>query len=250
MATELFPMTMHETLSETRRERNRIYPAVALALVIEALLIAGACRVLQDRVHSHVARPPTVVTLSLAAPPKPAPAPDVPKPAAPPPVKHEAVAHPVVHTPPKRQVPPPVPVPPVVAAPQTPAVTPSAVAQPVAPAAPPAPAQPATPPKAAQSAGPDKSFEGALRAAIQAALHYPESARMAGMSGRTRVAFRYQDGVASDISVVVSSGVGLLDRAAVAAVHDAAFPKPAAEWAGKALSEQIWVTFDLDDRAE
>ena len=59
-----------------------------------------------------------------------------------------------------------------------------------------------------------------MRAAIQAALHYPESARMAGMSGRTRVAFRYRDGVVSNVSVVVSSGMGLLDRAAVAAVRD------------------------------
>jgi protein TonB len=32
-------------------------------------------------------------------------------------------------------------------------------------------------------------------------------------------------------------------------VRDAAFPKPAAEWVGKTLSEQVWVTFDLDDRS-
>jgi periplasmic protein TonB len=86
-----------------------------------------------------------------------------------------------------------------------------------------------------------------LRAAIQAALHYPESARMAGMSGRTRVAFRYRDGVVSNVSVVVSSGMGLLDRAAVAAVRDAAYPKPEPAFVGKTLSEQLWVTFNLDD---
>jgi protein TonB len=86
-----------------------------------------------------------------------------------------------------------------------------------------------------------------LRAAIQAALHYPESARMASISGRTRVAFQYRDGVVSDVRVVVSSGMGLLDRAAVAAVRDAAYPKPEPAFVGKTLSEQLWVTFNLDD---
>jgi protein TonB len=94
---------------------------------------------------------------------------------------------------------------------------------------------------------PTASFEGALRAAIQAALRYPESARMAGMSGRTRVAFKYRDGAVSDVSVVVSSGIGLLDRAALAAVRDAVYPKPEPVFIGKTLSEQLWVTFDLDD---
>ncbi|WNC92612.1 TonB family protein [Paraburkholderia sp. FT54] len=87
-----------------------------------------------------------------------------------------------------------------------------------------------------------------MRAAIQAALHYPESARMAGMAGRTRVAFQYRDGEVSDVRVVVSSGIGLLDRAAVAAVRDAAYPKPEPAFVGKTLSEQLWVTFNLDDQ--
>jgi protein TonB len=87
-----------------------------------------------------------------------------------------------------------------------------------------------------------------MRAAIQAALRYPESARMAGMSGRTRVGFHYRDGVASDVTILVSSGSGLLDRAAVAAVLDAAYPKPAPAFAGKTLPEQLWVTFNLNNQ--
>jgi protein TonB len=108
---------------------------------------------------------------------------------------------------------------------------------------------PAPPPVAAPAApsGPTPSFEGALRAAIQAALHYPEAARMAGMSGRTRVAFHYRDGVVSDVTVVVSSGMGMLDRAALAAVRDANCPKPEPAFAGKTLSEQLWVNFNLQD---
>ncbi|MBN3727590.1 energy transducer TonB, partial [Burkholderia sp. Ac-20379] len=93
----------------------------------------------------------------------------------------------------------------------------------------------------------DASFEGALRGAIQAALHYPESARLAQMSGRARVAFRYRDGAVSDVRLVASSGGGLLDRAALAAVRDASYPKPPAQLAGQTLAEQLWVTFDLDD---
>ena len=54
-----------------------------------------------------------------------------------------------------------------------------------------------------------------LRAAIEAALRYPESARMDGIAGRTLVGFVYRDGAVSDIHVVTSSGMGQLDHAAL-----------------------------------
>jgi periplasmic protein TonB len=92
------------------------------------------------------------------------------------------------------------------------------------------------------------TFESKLRDAIQAALHYPESARMSGMEGRTRVEFQYCDGAVSGARVVVSSGVGMLDRAALAAVRDANYPKPEAGFAGKTLTEQLWVNFNLSDQ--
>jgi periplasmic protein TonB len=128
----------------------------------------------------------------------------------------------------------------------TQAATPSAPATdpPVAPAPPPPP--PAAPPAPAAGAA-DASFDAALRGAIQAALRYPEAARMSGMSGLAKVAFVYRDGVVSDVRLVVSSGMGLLDRAALAAVRDADFPKPALGLAGKTLSKQLWVTFNLND---
>jgi periplasmic protein TonB len=85
-----------------------------------------------------------------------------------------------------------------------------------------------------------------MRAAIQAALHYPESARMAGMAGRARVRFLYRDGGVLDVTLVTSSGSGMLDRAALAAVRDAAYPKPEAAQMGKTLEEQLWVTFNLN----
>lgn len=70
---------------------------------------------------------------------------------------------------------------------------------------------------------------------------------MGGIAGRTRVSFDYRDGAISDARVVVSSGVGLLDRAALAAVRDAVCPKPESAFAGKTRSEQLWVTFNLNE---
>lgn len=71
---------------------------------------------------------------------------------------------------------------------------------------------------------------------------------MSGIAGRTRVAFEYRDGAVSGARVVVSSGVALLDRAALAAVRDANYPKPEPAFAGKTLTEQLWVNFDLENQ--
>ena len=226
-------------------ERSRIYPAAALALVIEVLLVTGAYRLLSHDDVRPIVPPPTIVTLALAPPPKHDPVQTPPKPEPVHPVQPVVHTHPVEHVTQRHAVAPPHPEPvhsepvPIPAPPVTEAAVPT---EPAHASEPPPPAPP-TPPSAAQSA----SFEGALRAAIQAALHYPESARMAGMSGRTRVAFEYRDGVVSDISVAVTSGIGLLDRAALAAVRDAVYPKPVAPFAGKTISEQVWVTFNLDE---
>ncbi|NPT43956.1 TonB family protein [Paraburkholderia sp. 1N] len=227
------------------QEQTRLFPAAALALIAEVLLLGGAFALLTHQ--SHVPAEPASTLLTLAAPvPSPAPAPapaPAPKPvaAAPKPevpqVRPVVPVHRVAHVTPPRPTPVPTPMPAATPAPALPSATPSE--------APPAPRPP--PPQPAQApAAPTASFEGALRAAIQAALRYPESARMAGMSGRTRVAFQYRDGVVSDASVVVSSGIGLLDRAALAAVRDAAYPRPEPAFVGKTLSEQLWVTFNLD----
>ncbi|NPT57781.1 TonB family protein [Paraburkholderia elongata] len=224
-------------------ERRRIYLAAAFALVVEAGVLAGAYLMLT---HRHVAQaelPATVLTLAPAAAPTPAPAAQPapqPQPVAHPPqpvhrAERVVTQRPVVHAP--APVAPPKPDP----APTVPSATPTEPPAVSHPAPPPPVAAPATP------ATPGASFEAALRAAIQSALHYPESARMGGITGRTRVAFEYRDGLISDARVVVSSGVGLLDRAALAAVRDAVCPKPESAFAGKTLSEQLWVTFNLNE---
>jgi periplasmic protein TonB len=231
-------------VSETRR----LYTAAGVALGVELVLLGIGWALLG---HKSVApppeRPPTLLSLTSAPAPHPAPvaAPAPPTPKPPPPVPQPRRAEPVhraAHAAPPRPVTePPRPTPAPSAAPlpaPSPAAVPTDAVPPPAPAPAPAPAP----------TGPSPDFASKVRAAIQAALHYPESARMAGISGRTRVAFQYRDGAVSDETVVVSSGVALLDRAALAAVRDADYPRPEPAFAGKTLSEQLWVNFNLDDR--
>jgi periplasmic protein TonB len=223
--------------------RKPLYMSATLALAVEALLLAGVGGWL---IHPRTAAPrrPEPMTITLAPPatqaPKPVPIParevstPVQKPAVRPrraPAVHQArVAHAAA---PKPQ---PVAAPPAPAqAPDTTPTTPAASAAP-APTAAPAPARP------------DTSFEASLRAAIEAALRYPESARMDGIAGRTLVGLVYRDGAVSDIHVVTSSGMGQLDHAALAAVRDAVCPPPPHGFEGKSLPEQLWVDFTLDSK--
>ena len=61
-----------------------------------------------------------------------------------------------------------------------------------------------------------------IRERVQAAATYPESARMRGASGETRVAFEIEtNGRPVKIEIVRSSGSVALDRAAEQAVRDA-----------------------------
>jgi protein TonB len=226
------------TSSKAPRPHFGLNRAAPLALLVEALMLAGAFALLSKKAPPPPPPPPPTVTLLTLAPvaaPAPAPKPPEPSPAAKPitPPPRRPVVHPPV---PVHHATPPRPATPPAAAPSAPATDP-------APPAPPPPPAPAAPPTGAV----DPSFDAALRTAVQSALRYPESARMVGMSGRARVAFAYRDGTVSDVRLVVSSGIGLLDRAALAAVRDAVYPKPAPELTGKILSKQLWVTFALNN---
>lgn len=229
--------------SSMSQERTRLFPAAAFALAAEVLLLGGALALLTHKSPAPVAHPPTLVTLAVPAPlPEPQKIVAQPTPKPVPTARPVVPVHHVAHVAPPKPVAVPAPRPLPSPAPALP------TAMPTDPPAAPRASAPSAPAPVPVAATPTPSFEGALRAAIQAALRYPESARMAGMAGRTRVAFEYRDGVASNVSVVVSSGIGILDRAALAAVRDADYPKPEAAFVGKTLSEQLWVTFNLDDR--
>jgi protein TonB len=230
--------------------RKPIYMSAALALAVEALLLAGVGAWLtHPRISATSRHEPMTITLAPPAAQAPKPAPiagreaskPVPKPAVQPrraPAVHQArIAHAAQPKPkpqpqpqPQPIMPPPAPIP----APNT--------------AATPAPAPRPAPAPVPAAAGPDASFGAALRAAIEAALRYPESARMEAITGRTLVGFVYHDGAMSDIHVVTSSGMGLLDHAALAAVRDAVCPPPPHGLEGKSLPAQLWVDFTLDSK--
>ena len=89
-----------------------------------------------------------------------------------------------------------------------------------------------------------------MKAAVQAAVVYPASARMAHVVGKTKVAFSYRDGQVSNPSVVVSSGSSMLDAAARRAVEAASYPAPPAGFAGKVLQFEVWVRFFLSGSLE
>ena len=106
------------------------------------------------------------------------------------------------------------------------------------------------PPKPAQPAAISESFKGEVKAAVQAAMVYPASARMAHVVGKTKVAFSYLDGQVNNLSVVISSGSSMLDAAAKRAVAVASYPAPPAGFAGKSLQFEVWVRFFLNESLE
>jgi protein TonB len=224
-------------------DSSRLFGAAAIAVVVEL----GALGIVLWLLIAHrpPTKPATALTLLMAPPqeaavskpitpplPKPQPQPE------PRPQQHRQIMPPK-RVEPQHQAPTPV----------APAPLPSMAPSAQPPAPPVAPPSLPTPPVSAPSA-PDATFDNALRTAIQTALRYPDSARMAGISGRTRVAFKYRDGRPSDETVVQTSGSAALDRAALAAVRDAAMPNPAPAFSGKTLSELVWVTFTLNNDNE
>lgn len=91
-----------------------------------------------------------------------------------------------------------------------------------------------------------RAHYGALvRARVQAAQYYPTRARERGISGTATLRLTIaDDGQLADVSLVTSSGSGLLDTAALKAVQDAApFPPPP----GGQASFTLPLVFQLND---
>ncbi|MDE1951557.1 MAG: TonB family protein [Betaproteobacteria bacterium] len=227
------------------------WPLAAGAALLLEVVIVGALLGLAD--HDVTSPPPAPMQIVLDAP-KPAPqtlAPPVPKPPEPKPVpKAMPKPRPVVH----KALPRPRPQPEVQPAPPSPKVqappAPAPDTQPAMPVAaptPPAPPQPPVPP-APEIASIQASFEAALRSAIQAAVRYPQAARLMRLSGKTLVGFDFRDGVVSHLRVVTSSGAGPLDHAALDAVRNAPYPVTPRVLQGKTMAFTIGVRFRLNDQ--
>lgn len=65
---------------------------------------------------------------------------------------------------------------------------------------------------------------------------------MMALTGRAGVTFDYRDGeVVGGVQLMRSTGADILDAAALAAVREAHYPKPAPEVGSRMLRLHIWV---------
>ena len=87
------------------------------------------------------------------------------------------------------------------------------------------------------------TLEARIRDAVQAAVHYPASARMMGITGRARVLLDYRSGGVGGPALTQSSGTPMLDEAALAAARTAHYPPAPAEIEGRLLRLLVWVEF-------
>lgn len=207
-----------------RPRRSRVL-AVLGALVIETALGVGLIR-LARHTGAVVAPHPQRMRLSMVVPkpkpPPPKPKPKPPKPKPPPPKPKPP--------PPKPVPPPPPPPPPPPKAPPPPRPRPKPRPQPPRPhisRPPPPPPAPVAPPapSAASVASAVMRYAAQLNARVQARLVVPEDVQMMHLTGRTVVAIRVApDGRLVAVSIARSSGVGPIDRAALAAVRATNLP--------------------------
>jgi protein TonB len=112
----------------------------------------------------------------------------------------------------------------------------------------PGPAQVRPHPAEASPAPPEQMLSGLearIRQAVQEAAIYPASARIMHLQGRTQVRFDYTDGTAATLDVATSSTSPILDRAALAAVRNAALPRAPAPIGARTLPVLVWVNFHL-----
>jgi protein TonB len=228
-------------LAFSRKGDRRQWQAFGSALGLELAVIAVLMAWLAARTPTvpDVVVPLSIESLVMPAPEKPREPEKVKPPQVVPPVKPLVRA--VTATPPA-----PVPTPAVAAATPPLFPAPSPIAAPTAPAAPVATAVPAMPvvPPTANVVDPALAYNAKLTAAAQAAFEVPGAVTALGFKGRARLEFNLRDAVASAVHIVQSSGLGAMDRAALKAVQNAAYPQPPASLQGKELRYQIWVTHD------
>lgn len=232
--------------SQIRRTSFKSLSALGWALLLEAALIAGGIYGLV----SHPAQSPEKVipiTIETTAPeiekppepekPKPIEPlkPILPPPLQPPLPQPKVIPLPVAQLPVLKEVPDQV----------QPVVTPTPLA-PVVAAPVPVPA-PTPPPPPAASSSENNGYHSKVKAAAQAALEVPGTVSALRFKGRTRVSFNLKDGIASGVTIVQSSGLGAMDRAATKAVQSANYPQPPAALQGKDIGYEIWVTVEPEN---
>jgi len=193
--------------ASTRTRWQAFGMAAAIEIAIVATVLVGAAR--------HVQHDEAVVTMiDLTTPTPPVAPPSPPKPDIPPP-RAKAVPVPQLELPVLQE-----PVPP------TPVVPQPVVAREVAKEAPAIAAHVAPPPPPPASAPLPAEYIAKMQAAVQAAFEYPMAAKAQDFRGRARVAFSLVDTHPSGARVIVSSGMNIVDKAALRAVEAANYPPP------------------------
>lgn len=221
----------------------RWWRAAVLAVAVEAAVLTGAAWLLARPAPPPPARDEIQLDLTTLPPPEvpkppepeqPKVEPPKPEPAKPVPQKMQAKPAP------RKPVPPsPVPV-------KTPSPLPGPVSSEPADFAEPPPSPPPVEPAPVRSvvkADVVDLFQAQARAAVQAALRYPNAARIRKLTGQSRIGFDYRDGQASNARIVTSSGYDVLDEAAIAALNNAVLPAPPPDLAGHLLKLTIAVNF-------
>ncbi|WP_308388742.1 TonB family protein [Acidithiobacillus sp. AMEEHan] len=197
--------------------------ALIIGAVIEIALVAGLIWVSNQKSPPPPPKPKRIA-IHMVQPPKPKPLPPPPKP-----VVHPKPVPKPLPKPIPRPVPRPVPHPVVHHAP-TPkplvakAPLPTApVVPPAPPVTPPPPPPPAPSPALAQAAV--ARYAALVRAQVQSQARVPEAVRLMHLSGKAVISFELlPSGSLVWAKLAQSSGVGAIDRAALAAVKAGVYP--------------------------
>lgn len=217
--------------------RQGIGSAFGWALGIEVVLVALAVMGLGRAVMP--VRPADPVVLALAEEPQPEEPPAKPEPKPEPkPLPTPAVVQPQVKQQKQPTSTPTAPAPVVTSdAPLPVAAAPSPVSEPAPAVAPP------TPHAGSEKPDPLLAYGPKVQAAVHAAYFYPPAAESLRFKGRVRLEFHLKDKVPSSVRVIASSGIGMIDRAAIQAVMSAQYTDPPYELAGVDHVFLVWVDY-------
>jgi len=207
-------------------ENKAMGRAFGMALLLEILPLAALFYGSQRPDPVTPAMPPVELTLVAPEMPKPAAPPTgkpVPQPTPPP---KSTLRPPPAPRPESRELPPPSPI-----ATQQP-TTPEAVA---------------TPPPSPVVADPrvQGDYLAQVKVAIQAAVRFPENARMLGEEGKVQLRFLLHDGQIGDVEILRHGAMEVFDRAAIAALQNASLPGTPQDLTGKNFTLTVWVEFRL-----
>jgi protein TonB len=203
-----------------RKEHGPRAVALTVAVAMQMGLVFFLLRAAPVPVREGERKVEVVLLQTPEKPPDPPPPPIPPPPA--PPTPHLVPPTPVIEIAPAKPLPP-------------------VFVPPTAPAAPTAitPPPPPPPPPVQSAATEDSTYNAAVRAAVFAAHHIPDSARLMAIFGDVRVGFTLRDGTPGNVRLIAPSGHEVLDTAALTAVRDARYPQPPEALRGRTLTFEI-----------